>query len=304
MFNNTAEPDNYFNNIIIARNTFGPYFQSPDTATHGNTSSLALYPQGPSSQMRNVLIYNNRFESFSTQQWANGFCSGSGSNVWVVNNTCVNVDSTNLTGKIQSITVTGTNCYIYNNVFPPGSGVQLGALYGPSSDNYPINNGNTNYYVLTNFFKTHWSDYNSYQRDTNNEIKFSFHLQQNLAAGEVWDPVPAFYTIYNWRTWIGNIHSMPSLDWHQAHADPNSTTNAPVFVTGTYIPSRLDTVCYKRGTNLTAIYASFGVSAVDYNGVARPASGNWNIGAFETPPDGPSSVLSGRSDFGGRADLR
>jgi hypothetical protein len=35
------------------------------------------------------------------------------------------------------------------------------------------------------------------------------------------------------------------------------------------------------GANLTADFATYGVPAVDFDGVARPSSGNWDVGAYQ-----------------------
>lgn len=42
-----------------------------------------------------------------------------------------------------------------------------------------------------------------------------------------------------------------------------------------------DRAVTKAGTNLTALFLSLGIAASDKDGVARPSSGNWDIGAFQ-----------------------
>jgi hypothetical protein len=281
IFNNTVDPTVVINGLWIYQNLFGPNYTSANTSLHGCTSSIAEYFLGPTVQCQNSYFVNNIFQSYATEiGWANGFVNANGSNVWVVNNTCVSI-GTSAIGH-NNVFITGTNAYCYNNVFSVGSGIAFGAVC--SGTNAIISSSTNNFNVLTEYFGTLSADYNIFPPSTDGNNSFGIGLYPSMSQMSIWYPNgPALDSLQGWQSWNDNYFAWPAPIWNTSHCDPHSTTNTPVFVSGTYVPATNDTVARGHATNLTAL----GITN-DYYGNLRPTTGPWVIGAFQTTNGAPA----------------
>jgi hypothetical protein len=261
------------NGIRIYQNLWGPNFVSNATTNHGATAAIAQYLDGEAVQMQNCFIYNNVFQTYDTNGWANGFGGVNGSNVWIVNNTCESI-GTHAIQRGTLLAASGTNAYCYNNILCPGGGISLRALYGSITTNTYTNSALNNLYVLTTYFGGVWSDYNVFQ-PVGGANEFSLMLTEDMAGGTVWNS-GIFGTLQKWQTYINNRFGWPTPIFNTLHCDPHSTTNTPLYIPGTFVPAANDVVVHNAGTNLTCL----GITN-DFNGNPRPATGPWDIGAYE-----------------------
>ncbi len=275
ILNNTDDNTSCLVNGYIAKNTWGPHFEFSGSA-HGDTAAIAMYLDGTWPQCQNLKIVNNVFQHFGASMWADGYLGAAGSNVVVACNTDENLDGV-ATQHGVLFSVAGTNCLVADNLLTtPGGGTALYALFpgGNNSVGFPWpNNGPTNLSVLTTYFGSLYSDYNVFLA-ASGVVNFAFGLQTNIAGASQWGPL-SFTALHNWQTYSDNEWSWTPPIWNTTHADPHSAVGAPLFVSGTFIPSSSDTIAHGQGTNLT----TYGITT-DFNGAARPASGPWDIGAF------------------------
>jgi hypothetical protein len=106
----------------------------------------------------------------------------------------------------------------------------------------------------------------------------------NDVYGASFDPFHAgstYYTLANWQLCTSGCQTSSGAP------DLNSTTANPLLNTSSVPPYQLTnsgSAAWQKGTNLT----SLGIAALDMdaNGVARPASGNWDMGAYESSASG------------------
>jgi hypothetical protein len=152
---------------------------------------------------------------------------------------------------------------VVNNIFydtVKGSGANwLFSLYaGADANQY------TNWFV----------DYNVY-KSFNNSLPAG-------AGGGSYNGSP--WTLTQCQTYMG-------WDYHSIIADPsfkNITASTPLQ----NLQLAAGSPALGAGTNLTSWLTRFGIPAVDLNGNARPASGSWDMGAYQftsnkTPPAAP-----------------
>ena len=265
-FDNTFDPTVVMNGLYIFQNTFGKNF-----GVH-NTSSVFLDFAIP-SQLKNVYIYNNLFLA-AANTWGNGFIANSAAtNCWIFNNTMYGTASTG-----GGITAGGSNVFIYNNILYSGTGTTLKAYTSDVvSSSQSVANDNA---VTSGYFNTLWSDYNCIPVAA---PTFQWVLN-NLAGSGLW--LSGIFTgLRNWQNWYNEDATLTAFN--QLHADPHSTTSMPVFNPGTYIPTAADTSVRAAGKNLTTLLPNDPTMLRDFNGVLRPTTDRWTIGAFEpmaTPP--------------------
>jgi hypothetical protein len=279
--NNTTNQSAQFSGFYIYQNTFGPHFGVPNTAAIFNGLS------NPGYQMKNLFIYNNLFLA-SSNSWANGF-AGSGSNVWVVNNTLF---GTNASGVFLGggAGIAGSPAYFYNNILMGGGGVSLSAFTGANISNSTLPTNDLS--VVNTYLGSTWSDHNIIAGASS--PNFGLSVASTVTDNTLWSS-GLFGALKDWQTWyenewgtgqLGNKPLVPGLyTYCQLHCDPHSTNIMPSFFAGTYIPATNDTVAVGRGTNLYWL----GITN-DFYGNPRTNSGNWTIGCFE--PQSSASVLT------------
>ncbi|MGA2844816.1 MAG: choice-of-anchor D domain-containing protein [Candidatus Acidiferrales bacterium] len=93
--------------------------------------------------------------------------------------------------------------------------------------------------------------------------------------------VSTYYALASWQACTSGCQTTAGAP------DLNSTTANPLLNTSSVPPYQLTnsgSAAWQKGTNLT----SLGVAAldIDANGVARPATGNWDMGAYESSASG------------------
>jgi hypothetical protein len=286
IFNNNFDITSQINGFRIFNNNFGPHVGTRTTAAiFTDLANTAL-------QLTNYYIYNNVFQCQAGNSWGNGFVVGGGKNSHIFNNTFIGVIVSSTEYYGGGITLGLENSTLKNNILWSGSGLNV---TGHTTDNVAQSStGAATEAVLNNYFSTIYSDYNiivgvspTFQVILYNDTT---HLMQWLGG--------IITGTSNWQTWYNNDRGMTVPIWNTTHADPHSTTTAPTFNPGTFVPSASDTAAKGKGVNLTALFTEMGVPAVDYNGNPRPATGPWTIGAFEaggadtTPPTVSTAAIN------------
>ena len=133
----------------------------------------------------------------------------------------------------------GTAVHVYNNICHPGHGIHVGAVGVDYA--LPVSCGN-DLQILTNDLADVWSDYNIFPIDGS----FGWEVDAVIAGGgryvRSFSDSGLLSGLDNWQTRGHNGCGDPAspINWYPTHADPNSTTNAVLFSTGTYRPSTND----------------------------------------------------------------
>lgn len=274
ILNNGYSPSSIISGCKIYNNNF-----DSEVGTF-NTAAIFVDVANPQQQFRNSIICNNLFRSYRTNVWGNGFVYASGTNLWVLNNTCIGAsDGSSVYGS--GMIVGGTNAFIYNNI-NNGAGVSLRGFTG---DTNLASSGDEAYvvFLLTNYVTGIYSDKNIFFGVASPGFGVALW---STAGGSIWSGI-LFSTLAQWQTlnYPASGYGVTGTNWAFIHCDPHSTTNVPNLSAG-FVPLSTDTVARLAGTNLTAIYSTFGIPLTDYYGSNRPSAGNWTIGAFEAsaPP--------------------
>ena len=284
----------YFSGIFINGNTFGANYTANLTgiagAAHGQTAILAEYLNSDASEFRNAFVFNNLVLTHTNETWGNAPLTLSGSNVWLVNNTCIALEG-NAVSCGGALGISGAYAYAYNNICFPGYGVNLTGI--TTNVVSGANSSANDRLILTSYLATIWSDYNIAPMDANGYSRFGYGVNHSIAGGTPFNGL-SLTTLTGWQTYYGNVWHWPLPIWNTSHADPHSITTIPAFSPGTYIPVPNDTAARGRGTNLTTIANDFGVPALltDMGGNPRPGAGPWTIGALEIPWNGPIITLT------------
>jgi hypothetical protein len=285
ILNNTTNETSIIDGMKIYRNTFGRHVGTRTTAAIFNSL------QNPQMQSRNWYIHNNLFLCDPPGHWGNGFITGMGSNFWVFNNSMIGT-ITNGTGYGGGFYFGGTNAHAYNNIVWSGAGYSVMASTRDSVAQ--SSTGSATEAVLTNYFKGNWADYNII---VGSAPSFSVLLASQADNNNQWIS-GSIQGLADWKTWYSNNRGMTVPIWNTAHADPHGKTNAPVFDSGTYVPASTDTAARGAGTNLTELLPDTEM-LVDYNGNARPSTGNWTIGAFEYDDGGTAPTITSSAPAAG-----
>ncbi len=268
VLNNTNDVSSNITDFHIYNNFFGGYIGTRTTA------GIFIDVANPGQQMFDLYIHDNLFlVNGSTYSWGNGFIAAAGANVWVFNNTCYST-----TGNGGGIFAYGSDINIFNNILLTTTGIGMG---GDTTDTGidPSTGGSNTLAILTSYFGDVYSDYNVFSPSVG---AFGLALTQIPGTSTSWVINAGFNSLHNWQTYYDNEWGWSTPTWNSLHADPHSVSGVPVFNSGTYVPAPTDTVAKGNGTNLTSMCVTAGISPVDYNGVSRPSSGPWTIGAFES----------------------
>ncbi len=273
---NTMDTVNIYNNDI----TMGLNWYDPSDANHVDGIHMWGYS---TYTITNVKICNNYFHGDpGGHSTAALFTEGEVISPLIYNNVFTSTTNGNTNGFLclKGATV-ATTPRIYNNTFV-GVGISI-AIYleGTNSNTTPIIENNIIDNVGVGIYKdstmgTITSDYNDFYNTP--------------AIGRIFSSY--YTTLANWRTALGGC---PGTGHECNSIASNPDLNAD------YTPKGTSPVL-GAGVNLT----SLGIAALnnDKNGVARPATGAWDIGAYEYPwysltinisPSGSGSVTSSPS---------
>ncbi|MEO7299877.1 MAG: hypothetical protein ABI042_15020 [Verrucomicrobiota bacterium] len=263
-----------------------------DTITDHRFSSypnLGQHPdniQGGGNHMR---IYNNTFYSppgavFSNLPddrlydwviWNNQFINA---------NTNFNVTRVFESGYVSVVNVI-SNFYWLNNTivdFPIGISQVWQQIINPAQ--YPYTNQPivTNYVVQNNIFYNTGGEmvigFGSYRNS-------KFSKENILFSSNLTTPGSKGATRAGFATSAPLSYINPSYAyWYQSV----SLTNAPTWVSHTSYArnsdlhlAATDSAATTRGTNLTSLFSSLGIPTADKDGVLRPTTGSWDIGAYQ-----------------------
>ena len=251
------------------------------TASHGATAIIAQYLNGRASEFRNSFCFNNVALTLSNTIWGNAPISWAGSNVWMVNNTSVSINGTNVTCG-GGMSIGGTNAYCFNNIGFPGYGVVISTVV--TNDLLTPDKGTcvNRERALTNYMTGVWSDFNIWP-DTDGANNFSWFFQLTINGGPKDLGQPIYYGLTLWQTFNNNNCSfIGSPIFPTTHCDPHSKEGAVLY--GSFLVPTTNSIAALAGTNLTAVASTFGIPQLltDYYGSNRPASGNWDIGAINS----------------------
>jgi hypothetical protein len=245
----------HMTNLVVAKNVFNTFTNWNETATdlfHHN----GFYAWAESGgHLSGVRVYGNLIgPNFGNQYCTSGvFFSGRISDILVYNN----VFKENANDAPANGLITGGfgNGYggmqIYNNTFI-GHGVGQAINIGAGNGLYTVKNN------LASGVVTFISDgYNA-----SSTLVCDYNLGYNLNLSQAFSvsatDTSSFNTFAQWRNF--------GFDLHGLNANPNLDPN--------YIP-QAGSPAIGAGTNLSGIFIT------DFAGNLRPASGNWDIGAYE-----------------------
>ena len=169
------------------------------------------------------------------------------------------------------------NDFVYNNIVVSGFG-ELIKLYTNCA-------GLTNYDnpTINALLSVIHSDYNIFNYQAANSFAAAIYSTNGLWQ----EPI---------RDWFGGwTNSFPSQEKH--------SSSAIVQLGANFAPLSTDTVAVGHGTNLTAYAIANNLPGLtnDFAGNPRPATGNWTIGAYQSPAPlvslvaSPTSVTNGQS---------
>ena len=249
-------------------------FANWDTASNSyHHDGIHLWSNGAAVN-RNHMIYNNLFDGDCGVNITSYFyIEGNSNGITAFNNVFIlpNNSNRNMAGEIAWGGGTDTNPVIVNNTFlglaGGSSGIDLNGYTGAIIKN--------NLFAGTNTFAYLWggtiifaADYNQYEA-------------QGAGGSTAWQYGAASINTNNFATWQSGLPGGSGQDAH-SHYYSTSSVNSD----GTLKPGSL---AGGAGTNLT----SLGITALnsDKNGVARPSSGSWTIGAYGLGTSTPT-VLS------------
>jgi hypothetical protein len=249
-------------NILIAGN-FITVGVNPLSTSAGTG---AIFLNSSSFNFAHVRVYNNISTLAQGMSWSGGNSGGIsaiGTDVLVANNTMVFWKTNGNYGVGGFFSFGGSNCYSFNNIICSGDGVWAVAWYYVGGMPGTLANVATAFSGMTSDFNV-WNGQQSYpfvhfveSVYTNNNATLTLTATDNYQAD-----FHGFTNIYS---------PANGFNWEQ-----HSTTNS-VQLAANFAPLSTDTVANGNGTNLTA----WGITN-DYAGNARPSSGNWTIGAYQT----------------------
>jgi parallel beta-helix repeat protein len=236
---------------------------------------------------QHVLVYNNVVKNQTQNIYfqGNGTAAQNG-DIWIFNNVVFN-DPTSSTGvsmatstATQIILGTGTTCYILNNTI--GGTVQyfdilLGDGSGGNDATQAFTNATVENNIITNsLYVGFWTYPSTNVVAMNNNIYFN-----NAAALVHWGASGSLTSIATVRSTTGMEASGQQVNpLINAFPTPTLQTSSPAIETG---------------ANLTSLAQMFLDS--DKNGMSRPSSGAWDIGAFSSGsasarPNPPTNVTA------------
>jgi chitodextrinase len=208
------------------------------------------------SQYQNVYIFNNIFSLVPPTVWGNGFCACGGTNLLIANNSMIGG---------TSLLVGAKDLHMYNNLKThPGLSLSLNTTA-------PITSQTSDYNLFSG------TDYDAFGiRDWLDYVPGTGWVQYVSGIGGIYDSFAI------WKTKAGE-------DIHSAFVPAASDLLLvnPTPLTGNY---HLQAISPARGVgiNLTSYCLTVPELCKDYDGKSRPATGPWDIGAYQyssTPID-------------------
>ncbi len=255
-------------NIIIA----GNYIQhGAQPFSHTAGTGGMFFDTYNSSSTVHVRVFNNIAHLVCPLAWSGGggFASGAGLDVLFANNTIVSWQTNGAYGGGYGWSITGSNIWAYNNINV--SSLQSWLCTVAATTGFTNNNPTCAALLAGND-----SDYNIFNGMNGGNGWVS--IVYNANNGGIFNET-IYDTLAQFRYMYGGLMT--------AQADPHSTT-ATVLLNASFQPLTNDTVAVGNGTNLTAFALADHLPGLltDYAGNARPATGNWTIGAYQAAGTG------------------
>jgi hypothetical protein len=270
-------------NVVIACN-YVKAGTNPKTAVGGTGGIGGSYDTY--TNVQHQMVYNNILVLTYPLTYSGGGgpqIGAGGIDCLLANNTIIGWRTNSGYGG-SGFSIGGSNCVAFNNIVVAGSAELLGTTANVTglTDDYPT----TSHLFDTNNVK---SDFNIFNGQANNSwvtLIYSTNYSggyQQLAWEHLFDSLSA---------WRGNFKNQ------EVHS-----TTATVQLGANFAPLSTDTVAVGHGTNLTAYAIANNLPGLtnDFAGNPRPATGNWTIGAYQSPAPlvslvaSPTSVTNGQS---------
>lgn len=266
----------------IYGNTLGSMTNWDNTADNNHHDGFHLSTNSPASLFSSFFLYDNYLYGDIGANANGGFFS------------------------FPSGPSTESGLYVFNNLFVNTSANHCWAngfvsLYSVGAATITNNTFVSN----ATSCKDNGLDYN----DGSTGLTFENNIAQNMANSSIYAPggvsVSAMdYNIYyNSLSWFWTSNWYTTLaGWQSAsHLDSSSTVSSPIL-TSTYHLTSSKSSAWQAGTNLYSICngqpnPGLGALCLDKAGIARPSSGNWDIGAYydsggNNQPPGPPTGLN------------
>jgi hypothetical protein len=254
---------------------FANWDDSIDNSYHHD--GIHLVTTGSGSYIENIRIYNNVIGSgFGTRATSGIYVSSGCTDALVFNNILIGDPNTPGNGLVTVKTWIGDTVGIYNNVFI-GNGTSGSAIYlnGGDSAGGTVDIKNN---IFTAITATNVSVSDRWTLTSNRNLGYQ------LRSG--WE--------YSYSSTIsGSLKTIPQ--WQELGFDADSVYNQDPLLTETY---RLGagSPAIGEGENLSAFFTT------DADGNTRPASGAWDIGAYQydSSPPPPPPAAPGRRRRGAK----
>ena len=249
--------------VSIRRNTIHDSVNWDDTADNNHHDGIHVWAVHDGSSWANVQICNN----YIYGDWgihttglvfieANGGGSGSGFNA-IYNNVLSQTNAASHVAANGAISLQGDGWYILNNAFinDSNAGGGGGAVQADSGNGVTMENN-----VLIS-----------------PSTALNFPAGTSISAGDFNDyfnvgKTISYYIGGNTYNTLADLTAATGLDKHSIASNPNlSSTGVPFS----------GSVLIGAGANLTSLCGTFTSLCVDAAGVARPAAGAWDIGAYQ-----------------------
>jgi hypothetical protein len=256
-------------------------FANWNTATNSfHHDYIHLWDHTPGTAVTDGVIYNNTFDGvFGINTTANVFLQGGINGVAIFNNTFINSTSDTMGrtgvwmgGEIVNIngvphTITESNNSVLSNYFAMGAHSQDAAIYSSGYE--------TGLTVENNILIGGQADISLVGGTTINVVDHNVYddLLTDYGDGNTfhWNSSPATGSFTSWKS------------SSECNCDPNSVlaTNSAIKVNSGGVPQP-GSPAIGAGANLSSkATGALAPLAFDKNGVARPATANWDIGAFQ-----------------------
>lgn len=296
--NESSDFSSWVSNMTIRANIVGPGIGTV------NTAGVFIDYYRP-QELVNGYVYNNLFITTGTDFWNNGAIAYSaGTNGLVANNTFILPVGTGMLegssftdnynnlyyGPTRAFSESAAGVYIrqsdYNVLYKLSYNINGSIFFSWEQLPYSSLTGTlpANSYVtgqVSGAIGTVWRTVSSHL-DLRNVVG-TFNGTETVAgaSGSIVmngskSPQNGSYIFGSNSTYNASNPASPNNGWWQNIGyDMHSKTNQP-SLDANYVPTSGDTVARGAGTNLSAYFTT------DFYGNARPAVGNWTIGAFES----------------------
>ena len=211
----------------------------------GTEITAYIYMSGDGAGITGTFVFNNVIvDTSSANGVSNGYINNNGARNFLFNNTIQGFQDSNNGGVAiqEGVGGTGGGDFIYNNILSRGSE-------------------------------------GLYFHETGIAAAIDYNLYYNVATVALCDDSCNAQTLPNWIACTSSAHGCPAVH------DKNSSVANPELNPGSNPPYQLtssSSAAWQKGMNLSAYCATVPAACFDKLGNPRPATGPWDIGAYES----------------------